>query len=1033
LNAPFQQLTVVNHAIVKIAPVTLEISSKKIAIIAHVFYIDLWKEIADYLDALTIPYDIFVTVPEGMKESDTLKIFSTHPEAFVYMTQNKGRDVLPFLHVMGIIPESSYTYVCKLHTKKTGSSPLGHTWRKLLYFDLLGSQKLVNDIITLFDTNDDIGIVTGQNTILDSQRYAYGNSDKIDLLAEKTNIIYDQNYLFPAGTMFWIRASLLKSMVDLFKNNQLIFEEEKGQKDDTLAHAIERFFGILAQANHLKIAASPSDYSELPRETIEDLANLILSQQYAGLDMFVTQKHAIEEKDQHIKNLQELAESLRLKNRLKRLVPSNIKSKALKLVSLVKVIKNNPQILKKALYYLMRGDIAYLWSKTKEKSNKNLSQSAALIALTPSKYFGKFDIEKYTMKDISIDIIIPVYNGYEFLEKLFDSLEKNTSTPHRLIVINDCSPDERVKPYLLKRLKNHPTSLFLDHAENQGFLKSVNEAYTHTSNHFILLNTDTEVPSFWVERLMYPILHKENIASTTPFTNSGEIASFPHFVADNSIFDAMDVEVLDHSFKEVNADNFYEAVPTGVGFCMGVNYTLTKKIGMFVEDTFGKGYGEENDWCQRAIAEGYTNLLVPNLFVYHKHGGSFTAEEKAKLLKENAIKLLNRHPNYGKDVDAYVKKDPHHTLRHMLVLKAADIKVGTHIIFDHDLGGGANIYINERIENYVHNRRNTLYIKYDFYSHTFKLFHYYKKFEFSFKINTLEELQILLSQLNIKELFLNSLVSFKHIPELLVYFNKIAKNNTTNLVVPIHDYNAICPSYTLLNNESKYCDIPSLETCKTCMSKSTQEWRSFYTEDVDIVLWREQWGSLLENSHQILCFSQSSKNILLKAYRNLDTKQIIVTPHQVKTLPAVTVEKVPSHTKVIGILGAINYAKGSQVIKQLVQTIERNNLNIKVVLIGEIAEPIKSKYFHVTGKYTRENLPNIIQEQQIDIFLIPSIIPETFSYTTQEIMMMKLPLMVFNIGAPAERVSQYDKGYVLDEMSADAIIKHLDTMLLNTH
>ena len=57
------------------------------------------------------------------------------------------------------------------------------------------------------------------------------------------------------------------------------------------------------------------------------------------------------------------------------------------------------------------------------------------------------------MNTSPIDIIIPVYNGYEFLEPLFDSIEEHTTSPYRLIVVNDCSPDEKVKPYLLKRLE----------------------------------------------------------------------------------------------------------------------------------------------------------------------------------------------------------------------------------------------------------------------------------------------------------------------------------------------------------------------------------------------------------------------------------------------------------------------------------------------------------------------------------------------------------------------------------------------------
>jgi len=860
---------------------------------------------------------------------------------------------------------------------------------------------------------------------LDSQRYAYGNNEKIDILADKSGFLFDENYLFPAGTMFWIRAELLKPIITLFEEDQLEFEEEKGQKDDTLAHAIERFFGIVCQKNDQKIIESPSDYTKLDSETLNELSALVLSQQYVGVDMFVEQKHAITSKDIYIQQLEELAESLRIKNRLKRLLPKNIKSKATKGLGLLKTIKNNPQVLKKVFYYLSRGDIGYLWTKTKEKSNKNLTQSAQLVEIKPGDYFKEFDASEYLMKDITIDIIIPVYNGYEFLEKLFNSVEKNTTSPHRLIVINDCSPDERVKPYLLERLEKHPDAIFIDHEENQGFLKSVNEAYTYVSNHFLLLNTDTEVPEFWMERLMYPIIHMDKVASTTPFTNSGEIASFPNFVADNDIFDGMKVDDLDTAFREIDPKYFYTEVPTGVGFCMGVNYTLTKEIGMFIEDTFGKGYGEENEWCQRAIQKGYRNFIVPNLFVYHKHGGSFSAEEKRELLKVNAIKLLDKHPNFGKDVNTYIQNDPHNTLRHMLVLLAADKKVGTHLVFDHDLGGGANIYANELIEQKTKKRVNTLLIRYDFYSNHFKVFHHYKKYTFSFKITTFEELQEFISQLDLKEIFLNSLVSFKNCTHILTYFNDLVEKNKVKLVLPIHDYYTICPSYTLQNEEGKYCHVPSIDECKVCMSKSTQEWRNFYKDNVDIVAWREQWSALLDKSDHVICFSNASKEIVLKAYPDLSPNKIEVIPHQVPPLPPVKREIKETATLTIGVLGAINFAKGSQIIKHLVQTIERDNLDMHIVLIGEMSEGLKSDHFELTGRYNREELPTIVTNKNIDIFLIPSIVPETFSYTTQEIMMMEMPLMVFDLGAPPERVKNYDKGYIINEISAEAVFETL--------
>jgi len=266
-----------------------------------------------------------------------------------------------------------------------------------------------------------------------------------------------------------------------------------------------------------------------------------------------------------------------------------------------------------------------------------------------------------------IDIIIPIYNGYEYLEVLFNSLVRNTRTSYRLIIINDCSTDLRVNEHIQKFSLANPKLkiVSLQNEHNLGFVKSVNKAVLHTQNHFVLLNSDVEVPPDWLERLMYPIFNMDRVASTTPFTNSGTICSFPNYLQDNPIFEGLSVEEIDHYFKYVNAELTNIEIPTGVGFCMGINKELVNEIGMF-DETFGKGYGEENDWCQRAIINGYKNLHVTNLFVYHKHGGSFQNEEKKRLIEFNSKILSNKHPTYNSQVSFLVSKNELQNLRDQL-------------------------------------------------------------------------------------------------------------------------------------------------------------------------------------------------------------------------------------------------------------------------------------------------------------------------------------------------------------------------------
>ena len=254
-----------------------------------------------------------------------------------------------------------------------------------------------------------------------------------------------------------------------------------------------------------------------------------------------------------------------------------------------------------------------------------------------------------------VDVIVPVYNGLEYFDALFSGIEK-TKVPYRLILVNDKSPDPEVGNYLEKYAAEHDNVVLLNNETNMGFLPSVNRGLKMAENHVALVNTDVEVPEEWLERLMLPIFAKENIATTTPFTTCGTICSFPDFCRDNKLFEGMPLWEIDDEFRMIRPQ--YPTMPTGVGFCMGMNLKAIQEVGLLDEENFGKGYGEENDWCQRAIAAGYENVHVDNLFVYHKHGGSFPSEEKQRLLKEHSEALLRQASGLQQGYCGLLQKRP---------------------------------------------------------------------------------------------------------------------------------------------------------------------------------------------------------------------------------------------------------------------------------------------------------------------------------------------------------------------------------------
>jgi GT2 family glycosyltransferase len=69
------------------------------------------------------------------------------------------------------------------------------------------------------------------------------------------------------------------------------------------------------------------------------------------------------------------------------------------------------------------------------------------------------------------------------------------------------------------------------------------------------------------------------------------------------------------------------------------------EVGLFDEEKFGRGYGEENDWCLRALDRGFLHLCACDVFVEHLGGVSFGATEKTQLVQENLAVLCGEYPD----------------------------------------------------------------------------------------------------------------------------------------------------------------------------------------------------------------------------------------------------------------------------------------------------------------------------------------------------------------------------------------------------
>ena len=263
-----------------------------------------------------------------------------------------------------------------------------------------------------------------------------------------------------------------------------------------------------------------------------------------------------------------------------------------------------------------------------------------------------------------VDVLIPVYNGYDYLNPCLQSVLQHTDLPFHIYIADDCSPDERVLPLLKEWTAKFPDKItLLTNTQNCGFAKTVNKLIAASSHDFVLLNTDTEVPPAWASRLFYPIFTDDKVASASPWTNSGSFQSF-YFDHEDSSLDVA-LEDMDRACRDFSADlPLY--FPNVTGFCMAISRKVVDEIGV-LDEIYGRGYYEETDWCFRAGKAGFAHKLVPNLFVYHKGRSSFGENAFSQLLRKNRKIFTQRYPSAEKTL-RLAKKNPLFALSSFVLL-----------------------------------------------------------------------------------------------------------------------------------------------------------------------------------------------------------------------------------------------------------------------------------------------------------------------------------------------------------------------------
>jgi len=223
-------------------------AAPRCVVLVHVYYPELWNEIARYLRNLDgSDFDLYVNAVEGRTTAEWARdVARDFPGTRVHYSPNRGQDIGGTINLLGHVDLSRYDWVCKLHTKRSPYDSLGgDNWRVALVRACLHD---VGEVLDLLASRPDVSMV-GCREWMTPYDGGTGDPNYRHFVRLCRRLRLDpRRFIGPylAGTMFWCRSAVMQALKDVGLRQEEFHEGYA--RDGTLAHAMERVFTALARS-----------------------------------------------------------------------------------------------------------------------------------------------------------------------------------------------------------------------------------------------------------------------------------------------------------------------------------------------------------------------------------------------------------------------------------------------------------------------------------------------------------------------------------------------------------------------------------------------------------------------------------------------------------------------------------------------------------------------------------------------------------------------------------------------------------------